>query len=100
MVLAKRTSKNQLTLPNAVVEQVGAADYQLVAALSALVEPYPPRWIRNRYRKWLHFQCRLTIDLKAVVGVILGVDPAAEAGILHAQPVQPAEPAAPLVLEG
>ncbi|MCP9927913.1 AbrB/MazE/SpoVT family DNA-binding domain-containing protein [Cyanobium sp. CH-040] len=27
MVLAKRTSKNQLTLPKAVVEQVGAADY-------------------------------------------------------------------------
>ncbi len=25
MVLAKRTSKNQLTLPKAVVEQVGAA---------------------------------------------------------------------------
>lgn len=27
MVIAKRTSKNQLTLPKAVVEQVGAADY-------------------------------------------------------------------------
>ena len=27
MVLAKRTSKNQLTLPKAVVEQVGDADY-------------------------------------------------------------------------
>lgn len=27
MVLAKRTSKNQLTLPKAIVEQVGAADY-------------------------------------------------------------------------
>ncbi len=27
MVLAKRTSKNQLTLPKAVVEQVGQADY-------------------------------------------------------------------------
>ena len=27
MVLAKRTSKNQLTLPKAVVEQVGKADY-------------------------------------------------------------------------
>jgi hypothetical protein len=27
MVVAKRTSKNQLTLPKAVVEQVGAADY-------------------------------------------------------------------------
>jgi hypothetical protein len=27
MVLAKRTSKNQLTLPKAVVEQVGNADY-------------------------------------------------------------------------
>ena len=26
-VIAKRTSKNQLTLPKAVVEQVGAADY-------------------------------------------------------------------------
>jgi len=27
MVVAKRTSKNQLTLPKAVVDQVGAADY-------------------------------------------------------------------------
>jgi hypothetical protein len=27
VVLAKRTSKNQLTLPKAIVEQVGAADY-------------------------------------------------------------------------
>ena len=27
MVLAKRTSKNQLTLPKAVVEAVGVADY-------------------------------------------------------------------------
>lgn len=27
MVVAKRTSKNQLTLPKAVVEQAGAADY-------------------------------------------------------------------------
>jgi hypothetical protein len=27
MVLAKRTSKNQLTLPKFVVEQVGSADY-------------------------------------------------------------------------
>lgn len=27
MVVAKRTSKNQLTLPKAVVEQVGLADY-------------------------------------------------------------------------
>jgi hypothetical protein len=27
MVLAKHTSKNQLTLPKAVVEQVGNADY-------------------------------------------------------------------------
>lgn len=27
MVIAKRTSKNQLTLPKAVVEQMGAADY-------------------------------------------------------------------------
>ena len=27
MVLAKRTSKNQLTLPKAVVEQVGQSDY-------------------------------------------------------------------------
>jgi hypothetical protein len=27
MVLAKRTAKNQLTLPKSVVEQVGAADY-------------------------------------------------------------------------
>ena len=27
MVLAKRTSKNQLTLPKAIVEQIGAADY-------------------------------------------------------------------------
>ncbi|WP_231594677.1 MULTISPECIES: AbrB/MazE/SpoVT family DNA-binding domain-containing protein [unclassified Synechococcus] len=27
MVLAKRTSKNQLTLPKAVVEQAGVADY-------------------------------------------------------------------------
>lgn len=31
MVIAKRTSKNQLTLPKAVVEQVGAADYYDVA---------------------------------------------------------------------
>ena len=30
MVLAKRTSKNQLTLPKAVVEQVGQADYAVV----------------------------------------------------------------------
>ena len=27
MVVAKRTSKNQLTLPKAVVEQAGLADY-------------------------------------------------------------------------
>jgi hypothetical protein len=27
MVVAKRTSKNQLTLPKAVVEQAGQADY-------------------------------------------------------------------------
>jgi hypothetical protein len=31
MVLAKRTSKNQLTLPKAVVEAVGVADYYDVA---------------------------------------------------------------------
>ncbi|MFM7674022.1 MAG: AbrB/MazE/SpoVT family DNA-binding domain-containing protein [Synechococcus sp.] len=31
MVIAKRTSKNQLTLPKAVVEQVGVADYYDVA---------------------------------------------------------------------
>lgn len=31
MVLAKRTSKNQLTLPKAVVEAVGIADYYDVA---------------------------------------------------------------------
>lgn len=31
MVIAKRTSKNQLTLPKAVVQQVGAADYYDVA---------------------------------------------------------------------
>lgn len=31
MVLAKRTAKNQLTLPKSVVEQVGAADYYDVA---------------------------------------------------------------------
>lgn len=31
MVIAKCTSKNQLTLPKAVVEQVGAADYYDVA---------------------------------------------------------------------
>ena len=31
MVIAKLTSKNQLTLPKAVVEQVGAADYYDVA---------------------------------------------------------------------
>ena len=30
-MIAKRTSKNQLTLPKAVVEQVGAADYYDVA---------------------------------------------------------------------
>ncbi len=31
MVLAKRTAKNQLTLPKSVVEQVGVADYYDVA---------------------------------------------------------------------
>ena len=31
MVIAKRTSKNQITLPKALVEQVGAADYDDVA---------------------------------------------------------------------
>lgn len=31
MVITKRTSKNQITLPKAVVEQVGAADYYDVA---------------------------------------------------------------------
>ena len=31
MVLAKRTSKNQLTLPKAVVDQVGSAEYYNVA---------------------------------------------------------------------
>jgi len=31
MVLAKRTSKNQLTLPKAVVDAVGIADYYDVA---------------------------------------------------------------------
>jgi hypothetical protein len=49
MVLAKRTSKNQLTLPKSVVEQVGSADYYDVVCedgrivLTLSIPAPPPR---------------------------------------------------------
>ena len=41
MVLAKRTAKNQLTLPKSVVEQVGVADYYDVACDNGRIVPTP-----------------------------------------------------------
>ena len=37
MVVAKRTSKNQLTLPKAVVEQTGQADYYAVTCANGCI---------------------------------------------------------------
>ena len=42
MVVAKRTSKNQLTLPKAVVEQAGAADYYDVVCDNGRIVLTPP----------------------------------------------------------
>lgn len=43
MVLAKRTSKNQITLPKAVVEAAGLADYYDVSAEGGRIVMTPVR---------------------------------------------------------
>ena len=55
MVLAKRTSKNQLTLPKAVVEQVGAADYFDVVCEDGriVLTPVHPGAASHVRRLWL-----------------------------------------------
>jgi len=43
MVLAKRTSKNQITLPKAVVEATGLADYYDISAEAGRIVMTPVR---------------------------------------------------------
>ena len=57
MVVAKRTSKNQLTLPKAVVEQAGVADYYDVdcdrlASCSLLCIPVEQRPCDRGWLSW------------------------------------------------
>jgi hypothetical protein len=57
MVVAKRTSKNQLTLPKAVVEQAGVADYYDVVCYNGRIvltpqHPAEQRPCASAWRSW------------------------------------------------